>query len=336
MLTGTVNLLAPVVTGVFLLAFTLINLVCFAAAVSRPNFAPQFRFYSKSCSLFGTVLSLSAMVVSLTSTTLNAAGNAVTGLVCALLALLLFWRRKPLLALLMKGVFDREVEPFPGVPGSLVVEERFQRAEFYVRDAMQGRFRAHIWDNPTKRTQTRLLLRNFRLIRMCNMAVYMCIGFVERPAWCYGTDDCGATTAGVTSSMASVPVSGFPVLPIGVTQLIESICVAFFLAEMGLKVHYMTPTAYFASPWHLLQLLILCLDAAGICISAISPVTATFLNPMLRPLLFIVMSSSVRSSFGSFLRVIPVRRAATGTLTTRSPDQPDHQINQINLITRST
>ena len=34
LLTGTVNLLAPLVTGVFLLAFCLINLVCFVASVS--------------------------------------------------------------------------------------------------------------------------------------------------------------------------------------------------------------------------------------------------------------------------------------------------------------
>ena len=67
----------------------------------------------------------------------------------------------------------------------------------------------------------------------------------------------------------------------------------------------MKTAAFFASTWHLVQLFILCTDAAGIAISAISPSTATFLNPMLRPLLFIAMNSSVRHSFCSFLRVIP-------------------------------
>ena len=54
-----------------------------------------------------------------------------------------------------------------------------------------------------------------------------------------------------------------------------------------------------------MQLLILVLDAAGIVISALSPNTLTFFNPMLRPLLFIAMSARVRRAFGSFIRLIP-------------------------------
>ena len=73
----------------------------------------------------------------------------------------------------------------------------------------------------------------------------------------------------------------------------------------GVKVHYMKTASFFASTWHLVQLFILCTDAAGIAISAVSPSTATFLNPMLRPLLFITMNASVRHAFCSFLRVIP-------------------------------
>ena len=55
----------------------------------------------------------------------------------------------------------------------------------------------------------------------------------------------------------------------------------------------------------MIQLIILALDAAGILSSLVSPTTATFLNPMLRPLLFVAMSRSVRRSFGSFLLVLP-------------------------------
>ena len=100
-----------------------------------------------------------------------------------------------------------------------------------MRDALQGRYRAHIWDGAYARIQSRLLLRNLRVVRTCNMIVYMGLGFVERPALCYGLDSCGDPDV--------VPVSGFPVLPTWASQLVESICVGLFLWEMGLKAHYM-------------------------------------------------------------------------------------------------
>ena len=53
-----------------------------------------------------------------------------------------------------------------------------------------------------------------------------------------------------------------------------------------------------SSPAHVVQLLILLLDAAGIAVSAISAETMTFFNPLLRPLLFAVMSSRTRRAIG--------------------------------------
>ena len=61
LLTGTVNLLAPIVSGLFLIAFCLLNLLAFVAAVSRGSFAPQFHCHSRWASLAGFLLAFMAM-----------------------------------------------------------------------------------------------------------------------------------------------------------------------------------------------------------------------------------------------------------------------------------
>ena len=66
------------------------------------------------------------------------------------------------------------------------------------------------------------------MLRVVNLTVFMGFGFFERPAWCYGLESCGDPSI--------VPVSGFPVLPLWASQLIEALCIALFLGEMSLKV----------------------------------------------------------------------------------------------------
>ena len=97
MLTGTVNLLAPLVAGLFLLAFTLINLVCFVASVSRANFAPRFRLHSKWSALGGFAICFVSMTVALASSA------AVAVALCSLLLLLLCWQRRALTSLFLRG-----------------------------------------------------------------------------------------------------------------------------------------------------------------------------------------------------------------------------------------
>ena len=67
----------------------------------------------------------------------------------------------------------------------------------------------------------------------------------------------------------------------------------------------MSRRAFFSSPPHVVQLVLLLLDLAGIIVSAVSADTLTFFNPLLRPLLFIAMSSRARRAVFTFLRVLP-------------------------------
>ena len=94
-------------------------------------------------------------------------------------------------------------------------------------------------------------------------------------------------------------------LPLWATMALECGCLTLFAIEMGLKAMYMGSAAFFSSRWHLAQLLILATDAAGVLMSAASPATLTFFNPLLRPLLFVAMSRTLRRAASQFLSVIP-------------------------------
>ena len=61
----------------------------------------------------------------------------------------------PLLDLLTRGVWEREGGLIPPPPPDELAE-RLQRAEAYVRDAAQGRFRGSLWQGAQARTRTRL------------------------------------------------------------------------------------------------------------------------------------------------------------------------------------
>jgi len=95
-------------------------------------------------------------------------------------------------------------------------------------------------------------------------------------------------------------------LPLWGSLVVESVCVLAMAAEMWLKVFYMSSRQFFSSAWHVLQFLLLLLDSLGIAITAVSPTTLTFFNPMLRPMIFVAMSGRVRRAFGSFFRLIPL------------------------------
>ena len=65
-ITGSINLLAPLVAGLFLLAFTLINLLAFLATLSRaPSDIHAFSFSPRWLSLLGFLLSFLSMAVAL-------------------------------------------------------------------------------------------------------------------------------------------------------------------------------------------------------------------------------------------------------------------------------
>jgi hypothetical protein len=200
LLTGTVDLLAPAVSGVFLLAFVLLNLVCFVASVSKADFAPSFRLYSSWSALAGTVFSLAAMLAALSTST------ALCGALSALLLLLLLWCRRPLVRLLTEGRWsssglggpaaaprgrDLTLDAAGHAEDDGALEDRLLRAKAYVHDAMQSRFRGEHWTvGDASRPRAMHTLKRLSWLRVLNLGVYMGLSFFEQPSWCYGHEGC--------------------------------------------------------------------------------------------------------------------------------------------------
>ena len=270
-LTGTTNLLAPLVTGLYLFTFCLINLLAFLGALRRgaaadARAAPPLpaAWRPRWLALLGFLLSALVMAAAL------AASPVLAVALCGLLFGLLLWRRHALLALVAGS--DAPLAPPRlaaaggggggglGAPpleeaGGATLDERIERAAAYVHDALAGRFRGVHWAvGAPSRIRAQRLLRGLRSLRSLNIALYLALPFFEQPSWCYGRHHCGNAT--------EVMLGGLPHVPTGATQGVEAVCVAFFACEMALKAYCMSPRAFFASPWHVIQLLLLVFNGA--------------------------------------------------------------------------
>ena len=324
LLTGTINLLAPLVSGLFLLTFCFLNLLAFVASVSRQSFAPRFRCHSRWSSLGGFLLTFMAMAWALAAT------PEVAGALGILFVVLLLWKRHALMRLCRRGQFVFAGE---GARGGHQLQheasrrlsvvnagddarqmERFERAAFCVHNALRGTFlsRELILLSDLKRVNSQRTLVAARAIRHGAMVAYMALSFVERPVWCYGKPTCdiyvnSTTLNGTTLNGTTVSPPSFElwVLPLWASQAIEAACVLVFFWEMSHKLGYMSRQRFFSSAPHVVQLILLLLDLAGIVVSAISPGTLTFFNPIVRPLLFVAMGRRTRRAVFTFLRVLP-------------------------------
>ena len=323
LLTGTINWLAPLVTGLFLFTFCLINLLAFLAGLKRAptDIAPTFQWNSRWLALLGFMLSALTMAVALASE------PALSVVLCLLLLLLLVWKRRALLALVSSpavALLDEEggaggltsgglpplLEGIEGDEAAATLDERIERAAAYVHDALAGRFRGVHWAlGSQSRIRAQRLLRGLRSARLLNILVYLANPFFEMPSWCYARRKCG--------NPEEVMRGGMPEAPIGVTQAIELVCIGFFAAEMGLKSYCMSPRTFFASPWHVIQLLLLVFNCSIVLLQIFTsaqddklldrPEAGVFdyINPLLRPLFLVAISRSVRRSARSFIRVLP-------------------------------
>ena len=279
LLTGGISLLAPLVSAILLLAFTLINLLCFLAAASAPDFARSFRLSSRWSALAGFVLSLIGMLAAISSAPLVAA------LLLALLLPPLLWQHRTLAVLLRTGWNQRGDD---GVSTSAnmgletdAVEQRVERAAAYVHDALQGRYRGSHWAvRSHSRIRAQRLLRSLRIVRTVNLCVYMVIlSFFERPVWCYAESSCEAITEMGSGSAGPLARMNLPVLSVGSSVAIESVCILLFTGEMALKAYYMTSRSFFASPWHVLQFVLLVLNGAFVLVQACQPVNLSHQTP---------------------------------------------------------
>ena len=294
-----------------------------------------FQFSSRYLALLGFLLSFLTM-----ATALAAAPGVCVALVSLLVALLL-WRRHALVELVNTRHSQAESSAML-TADDVSLEERVERAAAYVHDALDGRFRGVHWAvGAQSRIFAQRLLKSLKYTRGLNLTIYLALALVERPSWCYWRRTCG------TADMRS----GLPELSVGVTQSVEAVCIALFAGEMALKAYCMSARAFFGSPWHVIQMLLITVNGAIVVVQAalyadyhrgaplpdaLGGVAAegvhglahpngsdsggggagdildrpqaavlNYLNPMLRPILFVALSRSVRRSLRSFVRVVP-------------------------------
>jgi hypothetical protein len=273
--------------------------VCFIASLSRPHFAAGFKIPSKWTSLFGFLLALVFLADAISAPSLTPVALAMLALLLGLLT----WQRRALVRLFTIGdrpAFSRATSAHRLAMSSEGGDERVERAAVYVHDGLRGRHRKIDWSvrrgGESGQLSAQRLLTSIRLLRHVNAGVYMGLALVETPVWCYSPP----------CDMEGVPGWGLPTLPEYATLLIEASCILFFLGEMGLKLRFVSSRSFFASGWHLLQLLLLLTNAAFIAISAALPdYELVFLNPLLRPLLFLSLYERTRSVIGQIASVFP-------------------------------
>ena len=185
-------------------------------------------------------------------------------------------------------------------------EERVLRAAMFVRDALRGRFQGAAWGagaSGRARVQAKRLFNRLHVLRHANLGLYLALPFFERPSWCVPKTSC------VNQDGLPVPVSNLPVLPAVWGALLELLVISLFCVEMVLKRRYLGTARFFRDPWHVVQLLLLTAALAAalvaMCGGGGGSLTSSLVLPLLRPMIFVVLSRRVRNAFVSLLRVVP-------------------------------
>jgi len=297
---GSIDAMAPVTTGCFLVTFACINLACFVQSVSSRTFAPKFKFYSLWSALLGALLSTVAFFACATGkTVIFAVGALVLGI---------YLKRNNLFSFLRTVAHGEGAKPgskhhLPEVEKLLLqsdVQKRVRRAAAYVRDALHGRFQGDEWNREEEdahRISVKKFFQQLSMLRALNVMVFLGIAFMERPAWCYNVS-CGDPKVVLNSW------SPWQRFPVSVTLLIELVCLFGFSCEMVLKAAYMGAAAFFSNNWHTAQLGLVLMDFASILMTFMAQDRMP-LMPIIRPILFVCYSRRVRKAMVSLFKVIP-------------------------------
>eukprot|EP00937_MAST-01D_sp_MAST-1D-sp2_P003304 g3304.t1 len=290
---GDVDHIAPVTGGAFLLMFACVNLACFVQTVAVRSFKPKFKWYSRWTSLLGALLSIIGFYVAATPVVMTA--------LTFLFAVIVYAKRHSVRGALQHIAQAGAQRQMPEVEKLLLqsdVQKRVRRAAAFVRDALHGRFQGDEWsreEEDAHRISVKRFFHQLGFLRYLNIAVFLGIGFVERPSWCYSVS-CGDPKV--------VLMSHLPVLPVSVTILIELVCLFGFVCEMVLKAAYEGAPAFYKNKWHIAEVVFVLIDAAAILVALAAP-NAMPLMPLLRPIIFVCVSRRVRRAITSLIRVLP-------------------------------
>jgi hypothetical protein len=89
------------------------------------------------------------------------------------------------------------------------------------------------------------------------------------------------------------------------TAIIELVCLSSFGLEIFLKARFMGTKSLTSSGWHVLQVCLICLDFGNLLLVLITDEFHVGLGLIVRPLLFVAKSRSVRGGFTILIRTLP-------------------------------
>ena len=207
-------------------------------------------------------------------------------------------------------------------------------AASYVRDALKGRYTLDApwgWnDNHGTDRNCRLslhrILHNLHWLRSLNLFVFLSISFFEIPIWCFsyiqskedphhnasiqpellfGENNNTLSKVCTGERDNDLPLFGLPVLPSSATRGIETFCIFVFSVEMFAKAKILGRERFVNNKWYTAQIILIAADLTGVIVSVLGSGSLPLWNPMLRPLLFVCLSQSMRGALMTLLRTLP-------------------------------
>ena len=190
-------------------------------------------------------------------------------------------------------------------------------ASSYVRDALKGRYnRFAPWavdvvvaGSRKKDTQYRLYLHrwlhNMRFFRTLNLIIFLSLSFFEQPIWCYKYDTMERNSCTNDDMNPHILFFGLPVLPQSVTLTVEFVCIFFFALEMVAKAKILGTAQFFRNRWYMIQIVLLTADLTGVGVMVLAPSSLPLWNPIIRPIVFVALSQSMRGALTTLLRTLP-------------------------------
>ena len=191
-------------------------------------------------------------------------------------------------------------------------EHLVRLASSYVRDALKGRYnRFAPWavdvvvaNSRQSDVQYRLslhrALHNMRFIRTFNLITFLSLSFFEQPIWCSSNyHHCDM------AQNSHMKFFGLPVLPSSITLTVEFICVVLFALEMFAKAKILGRAQFFRNRWYMIQIVLLTADLTGVGVMILAPDSLPLWNPIIRPIVFVALSQSMRGALATLLRTLP-------------------------------
>ena len=130
------------------------------------------------------------------------------------------------------------------------------------------------------------LFHRLKQWRQIVLVIFICIAFFERPPW----------KSSATTPNRDYVRFGIPELKPYQTAIIELVCLSSFGLEIFLKARFMGTKSLTHSGWHVLQVCLICLDFGNLLLVLITDEFHVGLGLIIRPLLFVAKSRSVRYS----------------------------------------